>query len=794
MNEIKNDGKDVAPRRKLGLALSGGGFRASLFHLGVLRRMAELDLLRYVEVLSTVSGGSIIGALYMLLLKKRLDDSKTLDRDHYIEIIEELEDSLIRGIQKNLRCRLFMNPFGILWVLISGDSLGKRMARIYERYLYRKVVQEILPKASRRGSLRPGFIRLKDLMVSPGGEKVKGGLESYNREAVENAGSAITKLVLNATSLNSGKPFYFTAVEIGDPRLGFFRHSEFGDLSERKKLLHELHSIGYQVHFDGSKTESVEIRGKQYDRKIVSLAVWLNDAKKNSKGFDQPVGWLTGFETLGLPGRLRGAELGRLREMKLAAWYIRKGSCFEPQVRGGFDDDEHMSLFWKAFWKANDQTDEYHRGALQDQVKTNEELKNELLDFVLELYYLRSAEVMSSKIDKCWNNLTLGEAVGASACFPPVFPPFIETGIYDDSYVTRLGLTDGGVYDNVGLTALRDELCTDIIASDTSGLFDVKQRASAGRLGMMGRIAGILMDDVAGLQRDGIRTLRRVTRKAEAVEKEMGPHRNLRELQELQGLAFFHINSPPIEVEGPGIEPELDRNLLASIRTDLDGFGDVEIAALVNHGYDTADRYIRKYFGNSPYANEKYCEPPQTVPMPLSRPVNDVEEILRAGQSRFFRALKLRAPLSVIITCAMLVIIIACTWNLRLSVSGIIAELSNLAVDWVDASVPFVGAGWTRYRISIGGALLLVTVLVLFTKLLPHKTVECFKDRYLPLYRRLMTIAKWTRKLSRNVLWIFGALPVVIAGLCFIYSIISYVFFYTPFYWKTRDTKAVSRE
>lgn len=31
---------------KLGLALSGGGFRASLFHIGVLARLAERDLLR----------------------------------------------------------------------------------------------------------------------------------------------------------------------------------------------------------------------------------------------------------------------------------------------------------------------------------------------------------------------------------------------------------------------------------------------------------------------------------------------------------------------------------------------------------------------------------------------------------------------------------------------------------------------------------------------------------------------------------------------------------------------------
>lgn len=49
---------------KVGLALSGGGFRASLYHIGVLAKFAELDVLRHVEVLSCVSGGSIVGAYY----------------------------------------------------------------------------------------------------------------------------------------------------------------------------------------------------------------------------------------------------------------------------------------------------------------------------------------------------------------------------------------------------------------------------------------------------------------------------------------------------------------------------------------------------------------------------------------------------------------------------------------------------------------------------------------------------------------------------------------------------------
>ncbi len=52
---------------KLGLALSGGGFRATAYHLGVLARLAEEDLLKDVSDLSTVSGGSLcIGMVFAI--------------------------------------------------------------------------------------------------------------------------------------------------------------------------------------------------------------------------------------------------------------------------------------------------------------------------------------------------------------------------------------------------------------------------------------------------------------------------------------------------------------------------------------------------------------------------------------------------------------------------------------------------------------------------------------------------------------------------------------------------------
>jgi NTE family protein len=48
----------------IGLALSGGGSRAIAFHLGCLRGLLDLGVLPRVNVLSTISGGSVIGAYY----------------------------------------------------------------------------------------------------------------------------------------------------------------------------------------------------------------------------------------------------------------------------------------------------------------------------------------------------------------------------------------------------------------------------------------------------------------------------------------------------------------------------------------------------------------------------------------------------------------------------------------------------------------------------------------------------------------------------------------------------------
>src|SRR5262249_61902601 len=56
---------------RLGLALSGGGLRATLFHLGVVRFLRDAGLLRDVTHVVSVSGGSILGG------------HLALNREHY---------------------------------------------------------------------------------------------------------------------------------------------------------------------------------------------------------------------------------------------------------------------------------------------------------------------------------------------------------------------------------------------------------------------------------------------------------------------------------------------------------------------------------------------------------------------------------------------------------------------------------------------------------------------------------------------------------------------------------------
>lgn len=64
-------------KKKIGLALSGGGYRAAAYHIGTLRALNRLGVLENVDVISSVSGGSITAAYYAL----NKDDYKTFEKN-----------------------------------------------------------------------------------------------------------------------------------------------------------------------------------------------------------------------------------------------------------------------------------------------------------------------------------------------------------------------------------------------------------------------------------------------------------------------------------------------------------------------------------------------------------------------------------------------------------------------------------------------------------------------------------------------------------------------------------------
>lgn len=121
---------------KIGLALSGGGFRATLFHLGLVRFLRDANILRQVTHMTSVSGGSIMAA------------HLALNWDRYNGSMEEFDQAashLLDFIRLDVRNRILKHfPLGLLtrWprrlMGLSNRQLARTglLERQYEKHLY----------------------------------------------------------------------------------------------------------------------------------------------------------------------------------------------------------------------------------------------------------------------------------------------------------------------------------------------------------------------------------------------------------------------------------------------------------------------------------------------------------------------------------------------------------------------------------------------------------------------------------------------------------------------------------
>ncbi|MDH3844623.1 MAG: patatin-like phospholipase family protein [Myxococcales bacterium] len=135
------------PDLGIGLCLSGGGYRAMLFHVGVLWRLAELGYLGTadrtgkfgplgsLERISSVSGGSITSAVLGLAWKDlKVDEPGSPDRfrEHVVDSIQEFASTTTVSILSGL------------WAALVS-TVNERVVKIYRKRLYGDKTLQDLP-------------------------------------------------------------------------------------------------------------------------------------------------------------------------------------------------------------------------------------------------------------------------------------------------------------------------------------------------------------------------------------------------------------------------------------------------------------------------------------------------------------------------------------------------------------------------------------------------------------------------------------------------------------------------
>lgn len=116
---------DTEPRHRkgIGLCLSGGGYRAVLFHLGALRRLLELGVLTRADLhVSSVSGGSLVAAVWAA--------AAATYPDWAARWIDLVEFPLLRLTRRNIRTRALaarLVPWNWFRSEASVSSVTKRL-------------------------------------------------------------------------------------------------------------------------------------------------------------------------------------------------------------------------------------------------------------------------------------------------------------------------------------------------------------------------------------------------------------------------------------------------------------------------------------------------------------------------------------------------------------------------------------------------------------------------------------------------------------------------------------------
>jgi NTE family protein len=136
---IPTDEPGSGPQPGVGLCLSGGGYRAMIFHVGVLWRLYNAGLLRSISRISSVSGGSITAGLLALKWKHLSFDPARLDADFVHLVVEPLRSLASETIDAD----------AIIRGLVLPGSVSDRVVAAYQQHLFGDATLQDLPDAPR---------------------------------------------------------------------------------------------------------------------------------------------------------------------------------------------------------------------------------------------------------------------------------------------------------------------------------------------------------------------------------------------------------------------------------------------------------------------------------------------------------------------------------------------------------------------------------------------------------------------------------------------------------------------
>ena len=133
--------------KKIGLALSGGGFRASLYHLGLVRFLRDAGVLSQVTHITSVSGGSIFAAHLVLNWDRYIGSPKEFDAAAS-EILAFVRLDIRNRITRRFPLAMpLRGPRRLLGCSNRKLTLTGLLEYHYEKYLYGDVSLFQLPES-----------------------------------------------------------------------------------------------------------------------------------------------------------------------------------------------------------------------------------------------------------------------------------------------------------------------------------------------------------------------------------------------------------------------------------------------------------------------------------------------------------------------------------------------------------------------------------------------------------------------------------------------------------------------